>query len=433
MIFKKRKVLLISYVWPPAEGVGVLRAMKFAKYLPEYGWQPMILTAKPESPASQSIGEYSFGSKVFRTEYKDVIGDIKSLFHAAVPAPERRSGAGVVRSAARVSIAREMISIPDEQIGWYKFAVEEGVKIIKTEGADLIFSTSPPETAHLIAKQLKRRYGIPWVADLRDLWAYDHFRPRHPLKKIILKMMEKNVLKDADAITTVSRPWAEKLRSSVRDMRDKIKVIENGYDEEDFSRIGYTKNDKLTISYTGKLHKEHQPIDGFFKALKELVREGRIARNKVTVKFYVFGYDRPDITCLARSYGLDDIVKEFERVSYDKSLEIQRSSDVLLFVQWQGEGGDGWYSAKLYDYIGARRPILALAERGGIVDELITKTSSGLICDSGHSLQEALSKLYSEYAKNGRIRLLCNEEETARHTRRIRTAQLADIFNSLTK
>jgi glycosyltransferase involved in cell wall biosynthesis len=432
MKINRKKVLIISYLWPPIEGVGVLRALKFAKYLPEYGWQPIILTTRPERTCRQQAGGLSGGMKVYRTEYRDIIEDIKGIFRSSRPAPKDRGGADG-RPAKKASVLRELVSMPDEQIGWRRFAVTEGRKIIEADGIDMIFSTSPPETAHLVARQLKRRYRIPWVADMRDLWADDHFRPRPLFKKAILSIMEKKVLEDADAVVTVSEPWAEKLKVTLRNMRDKVRVIENGYDEEDFNPSPFVKNDKFTISYTGKLHREHQPVEFFLKALKDLIKEGRMDRNKLAVKFYILGYDRPDITALAGAYGLGDVVKEFEKVGYDKSLEIQRSSDALLFVQWRGAGGDGWYSAKIYDYLGARRPILALAARGGIIDKLITETSSGYVaCDEG-GLKDAVLKLYNDYIKNDSVKLYCNEDEVSRHTRRLKAAELAGIFDSLTK
>lgn len=409
------------------EGVGLIRAFKFAKYLPEYGWQPLILTAK-EGRENHFDASLEQGIKVFRTEYRDIIGDIKRLgnVHHIEAQPGRRAKKRRIRS-----FARELISMPDEQIGWYKFAVEEGRKIAEEENVDIVFSTSPPETAHLAARRLKKYYNIPWVADLRDLWADDHFRPRPLYKKIALRLMEKNVLKDADFLTTVSEPWAEKLRSSIKGLKDKVRVIENGYDEEDFKDIAYTKNEKFTIAYTGKLHREHQPVNIFLKALRDLAQEGAIDRSKISVKFYVLGYDKPDIITMAESYGLSDVVSQFDKVSYDRSLEIQRSSDALLFVQWQGPSGDGWYSAKLYDYIGARRPILALAQRGGIIDDLVTKTSSGMIADDEHSLKKAILRLYGEYIKSGQIKYEGNGREVSTYTRRLRAKELAGLFDSL--
>lgn len=391
-----KKVLIISYLWPPAEGIGLMRALKFAKYLPSYGWEPVVLTVGIKNGV---VGPEEKDIKVYRTE-------------------------------ALNRLARGLIAMPDEQIGWYKNAVEEGKKILSDEPIDLVFSTSPPETAHLVARTLKRYRNLPWVADLRDLWADDHFRKRHPLKRAILRVMEKVILKYADLILTVSDPWARKLAASLG-AEGKVKVVENGYDEEDFSGVDYKGNEKLMLVYTGKLHKEHQPIDNFLKALRELIDEKRIDPKKIEVRFYVFGYDKPDVNSLAALHGLDGIVAEFPRVRYHESSRIQRRSDALLFVQWQGRGKDGWYSAKLYDYIGARRPILALAERGGIIEDLISRTASGVIAKGHAELKEAILTLYLEHEGKCGIGYNGNEKEILKNTRSQRAEELAGFFDGL--
>lgn len=435
----KRKVLIITYEWPPMEGVGLIRALKFVKYLPGYGWDPIILTVK--SYLNDRSGYAYLQSKhikVYRTEYKDVIEDFKKFFrirtlekrsnHDDNLKQEPRSKTNKLRS-----FFRELLSIPDPRIGWYKFAVLAGKKIVKKENVDLIFSTSPPETAHLIARRLKKCFNVPWVADLRDPWANNHFRLKSPFpKEIISRYMEKNVLKKADQVITVSEPWAQNLRSSIGNMRNRIRVIENGFDDEDFSHLTmHNRNEKFTISYTGKLHKEHQPIDIFFKILKDLIAENRIDRNRINVKFYVFGYDRPNISRLIESYGLNDVIHEHGKVDYNKSHEIQMSSDVLLLVKWQGKGGEGVYTTKIYDYIGARKPILVVGPEGGIIDELIRRTSSGIIAGDEDSLKKAISVLYGEYIKRGYIKHKGNDQEISKCTRRLQARELANIFNSL--
>lgn len=430
-----RKVLMITYLWPPMEGVGLMRVSKFAKYLPEYGWEPVILTVRPASGNPSGQADQPAGMKVHRTAYKDIIGNIKRPFAGSRGNAGRDSGVKTAHAAARKntvsSFVREMIAMPDEQIGWYRSGFEEGKRIIEEERVDLIFSTSPPETAHLIGRALKRQSGLPWVADLRDLWSDDHFRNRIPLKKAMLKIIERKVLGDADSLVTVSRPWAERLCASLEKSCKRAEVVENGFDEADFGNRVYGHNEKFTITYTGKLHKEHQDVDRLFKVLARLIFEKKIDRSKIQIVFYILGYDRPDIDAMAARYGLNGIVTAHEKVSYDESVRIQGSSDVLLFVQWRGRGSEGWYSAKLYDYLGARRPILALSERGGIIEDIITRTSGGIIADNETNLEEALVNYYGEYARNGCIKYNGIETEISANTRRQRTADLAGIFDSI--
>ena len=413
------------------EGVGLIRALKFAKYLPEYGWEPLILTVNGPSEKKSSGLEVPEGIRVFRTEYRDVMGEVKKWFrfkkiHTDGKKNERTTGH---TKPGIPSFAAEMLSMPDEHIGWYKFAVAQGAKVISEERVDAIFSTSPPETAHLVARRLKASSGRPWIADLRDLWSDDHFRKRSRLKRAILRFMERSVLKDADYLTTVSEPWARMLGSSTGRAKDAIKVIGNGYDEADFKDVPYARNDRLTISYTGKLHKKHQRISVFLDAVKGLLEEGLIDRNRLRLKFYVSGYDKPDIKTMAKSYDMSDVIMELDTVDYAKSLEVQRSSDALLLVQWQGEGKEGWYSAKVYDYLGARRPILALAEKGGIIEKLISRTSSGFVAYNADIMKRSLVALYDDFVKNGHVEYRGDERAISGCTRKTRTGELAELLD----
>lgn len=433
---KRRKLLLITYAWPPMSGVGLFRALKFAKYLPEFGWDPVILTVKVGPAELCRDLCYSSDIRVYRTDYRDLLSEVKSIFpkcRRSLEAPDRHVTAKIananIKSGAMASFVRELIAMPDEQRGWFKYGVAEGRKIIELEKADLIFSTSPPETVHLIARRLKRHLRTPWVADLRDLWADDNFRSRTLLKKTILKRMERAILRDADSVVTVSQPWADSLQSFLPEGR--VSVIENGFDEQDLGGVRYRGNEKFTITYAGKLHRIHQPVDIFFSAIKGLVDKGLMDRQKVLVNFYVFGFDKPDIRGIAERYGVSDMVSCHERVDYSSSLKIQRTSDILLFVQWQGPGGDGWYSAKLYDYIGSRRPILALASNGGVAGRLIDSTSSGIIADSENAIKEELLGLYREYCDTGLVAYHGNEKEIMKNTRRERAARLADLFDHI--
>lgn len=430
----KRKALVISYAWPPMEDIGFVRASKFAKYLPEYGWEPVILTVK--CPSNGTIpDDASFRGKVFRTEYEDAIESMKKFFGMRQQASDidniKTAPRAINQKPAMRSIVRRFMPIPDDQIGWYKFAIAEGKKIVDNEKVDIIFSTSPPETSHLIARSLKKYSGLPWVADLRDLWADDHYRQRPILKKILLRFLERRVLRDANHVITVSQPCADKLDDSIYSGKKTVVVIENGFDDADFAGLTGKKNEKFTITYTGKLNVQFQPINIFFKALSVLISEGRIDKTKVDVRFYLTGYNKPDMASMAKIYGLNDVTKELEKVSYEKSLQIQRESDVLLLVPWQGKGAMGWYSAKIFDYLGSKRPILVLAEKGGIIDELIKKTSCGIVANSESEFKKALLNFYDGYIKNGFVEYSGCEEEISKHTRRLRTKSLVRIFESL--
>jgi len=434
----RKKVLIISYLWPPMEGVGLIRASKFAKYLPEYGWEPIVLTVKTAAETDPAGRILADGVKVFRSDYADVVDNLKKAAGGIRPGKKNGISGGLgqggdERKMRGSSLIREMVTIPDEKIGWYRFALEEGKAIIEKENVDAILSTSPPETTHLIARALKSKYGIPWIADLRDLWAEDHFRQRPFIKTALLRIMERRVLAAADAVITVSEPWANVLAKSLGTRGGRVHVIENGFDEEDFEGLMHGGNKKLTITYMGKLHKDHQPVESFFWSLAHLVETRAIDPQKLDVRFYVLGYDKPDITALARHYGLDGTVKEFPKVPYHEALKILRSSDILLFIQWRGRGEEGWYSAKLYDYIGARRPILAFSSKDGIIDRLIKRCSCGIVVDGMEEAEGALRTTYNEYISAGHVNYYGDDRQIGRLSRSMRTKDLAAILDQLTE
>ena len=210
-----RKVLIIAYYWPPAGGAGVQRVLKFAKYLPQFGWEPVILTVEtPDSP----IEDYSLledippNTKVYKTKalepfnfYKKVTGRKK----------EEKISSDILVDNSRSSFVEKLskwirlnLFIPDAKIGWIPYAVKNGLKIINDENIDLIFSSSPPHTIQKIGKKLSKKSKLKWVADFRDPWMeivhYQNVR-RNFITKYIDSKLEKSILKTADGITTISK------------------------------------------------------------------------------------------------------------------------------------------------------------------------------------------------------------------------------------
>jgi len=401
-----KKVLIITYAWPPKGGVGVMRVLKFAKYLPQFGWMPSIITTDENAPGSpyrgEDIGINLAAYRVIRTRYK-------SLF---LKLPDR---------------LRKVILMPDIHRGWFDSAYETAVSLLKEEKFDAIFSTSPPEISHLIARALKKRFGIPWIADLRDLWSDDHFERESFLRHGPSLKMEKEVLNDADSIVTVSKPWADKLAKTSG--VTKINVITNGFDEEDFHDIPLRHSQQFTMAYTGKLHEEMQDPEMFFKTLSDCIQEGLIEKSGIDIKFYTIGFRKARIKELAKKYFLDDVVDEYPAVQYKESLRIQRESTLLLFFQWKGERG--WYSAKLFEYIGSGKPIFAVSERDSVSGNLIKELNAGFVSTCSKELKQLLLACYKCYREKGYVSLETSKEKIQLYTRKNLTRLLANILDGL--
>lgn len=404
-----KKVLFITYSWPPKGGVGVMRALKFVKYLPKFGWMPTVLTTGDNARASMSRSEdvgmdMSF-YKIVRTGYEEKFAFL----------PDR---------------LRKLLLVPDANIGWLYYAVDEALKLHEEEKFDVIFSMSPPSTVHIIGKLVKEKTGLPWIADMRDLWSDYHFEKEFFLKKRIFSVpLERKVLKDADAITIVSSKWATDLARTSRVTPSKIKVITNGFDEEDFRGISSVRPEKFTLGYTGKLDRAAQDPEVLFDVISECVKDGSIDRNKIDIEFYTLGFEKADISGLASKYEIDDIVKERGPVDYKEALRIQKNSSILLFFQWKG--ADGWYSAKIFEYLGSRRPIVVTSEKGSIVNSLVRELNAGFVANSKNDLREILLKCYSEHEKYGFIASGIDEEKLKSYTRSHVAQELAGVFNEL--
>ena len=253
-----KKVLIITYYWPPSGGPGVQRVLKFAKYLPEFGWEPIILTIKNgEYPAIDNtlLKDIPKNCKVYKSKafqpsflYRKFTGmkkdekiPVASLANKDVNWKKRIS-----------NWIRLNIFIPDAKIGWLPFAIKEGKKIIQSEKPDIIFSSSPPPTVHLIAKKLAKWSRIKWIADFRDPWTDIHYLQNqkiNPISKKFNKNLEIEVIKTCESATCVSENFVNLLTNQ---FNSKFNIITNGFDTE--TKFNVKKNpEKFTILYIGGL------------------------------------------------------------------------------------------------------------------------------------------------------------------------------------
>jgi glycosyltransferase involved in cell wall biosynthesis len=284
-----KKVLIISYYFPPSGGPGVQRVLKFVKYLPEFGWQPVVLTVKDgDFPARDEslLNEIPKDVKVFRTDifepynyYRKLTGRKKGQ---AIDVDNIEKGSKK-RFSDRISeFIRATFFIPDARRGWKKYAVKEGKKIIDTEKPDLIFSSSPPYTCALIAMELKKYAGkkgrkIPWVSDLRDAWTDYLTTPnRWFLPKKIDKKYERTSLDKADVLTIVASGMKDDFDKKYPQISKKTKyvLLRNGFDSDDYKNAQYENktNEKFTVVYTGSMYGKRNPYY-FLDTVAELVNQ----------------------------------------------------------------------------------------------------------------------------------------------------------------
>jgi len=368
-----KKVLIITYYWPPAGGPGVQRVVKFTKFLPEFGWQPIILTVdNPTSPATDEslLAEIPKECKVYKTAtlepfniYKYITGRKKNDLlskNTIIKSPGEKYSEKISR------IIRANLFLPDARVGWIPAMVKEGLKIIQNEKPDIIFSTSPPHSLQLGAKKLARKTGLKWVADFRDPWIeayWDSEIERIDIANRFNKKLEMSILKNADIITTVSEGICD-LFANKLDKR--YEAIYSGMDLINKERI---KSSNFQIIYLGNMSKYQSP-DPILKAIAML------STNKQSrIQILFIGQVYKEFIEIFKSQNIRIEIRDF--LPRTEMMKTAKSASLLLLINLPTVYAKGLMTAKVFDYLSLRKPILAIGEKGGSLDELLIKTGSG--------------------------------------------------------
>jgi glycosyltransferase involved in cell wall biosynthesis len=423
-----KKVLIISYKFPPDPNIGGFRIHGLAKYLPEFGWEPIILTTPlPRNPNAQF--------RVIQTPYYDVIGTWKKRV-GLKPEVGVKKQFGITAHKNKKSLLDyiliflgEIIAYPDAHKGWYKYAVKAGSEIFKNENIDAMISSFSPITSHLIAKELKIKHKIPWVADFRDLWSQNHDYPYGYIRKFFDRRLELKTLLPADALVTVSPLWAEKL--SALHGGKATYTITNGFDpvQMNTKRLGLTS--KFTITYTGGILTGKQDPSKLFAALRDLISDGTMDPKDVEVRFY--GHERDWLPSEIRKYGLSAIVRYYGMVPREISFEKQRESQLLLLLNWEDQREKGVYPLKVFEYLGAQRPILATGGFGkDMIERLLDETKVGVYAKEVEDIKGILSGLYAEYKRNGEITYNGNVKKINEYSYREMARKFAEVLDQVT-
>ena len=316
---------------------------------------------------------------------------------------------------------RSVTELPDPTIGWYPSAVRAGLRLAQEWRPDLIYSTAPPHSAHLVARRLSRRLGVPWVAELRDLWTddpYYHHPPQPRWRAALERRMEAWAFAQASGFVAVTEGAAERLHSR---FDQPVAVVMNGFDPADFddSEAGprAASAEPLQLVYTGTLYAGRRDPSLLFQAL---AREKRLKR-RIHVRFY--GADQHIVHTLAQRFGVGDFVTVYPAVPRKQALRVQQQADVLLLLAWPDVAEQGVIPAKLFDYIGARRPILAVGNENGEAAQIIKRHHFGMASGSPTEIAMILMGLCQQKAKGV---LACPADADAR-TLFERTHQFAHL------
>lgn len=449
----KQKVLLISYIFPPIGGGGVPRPLKMAKYLAEMGWEVHVLTVdvtyhatKDESllkelPSNVFIHRAKEWNPVELLRGRPTLTSSGQAPTSASPQVQPSGLKKLIKShlipwAKRVKNAA---MIPDDMIGWLPDAVKLGEKVISDHKIPIMFSTSGPYTCHLVARSLKRKTKIKWIADFRDPWTQNMHRSGIKLREMWEEKMEQSVMDEANAITTVTQRFAENFRQKYSTSIKRMEVIYNGFDPQDYKNIEVLPNDgKFTLIYPGIFYKERNPRL-FLQAVAELLQENRINRSDLKLQFAgVFDYPgyTDNIDCV-RKLQLEDMVEIMGNLPHKKALSAMKSADVLLLIGDTAPGSEAYIPGKLYEYMAIGHPILALSFEGESTG-IIRRFQLGEVVDplDKEAIKKAFLTLFQQWQQHKtevspESEKASQDEELIIYNRQFQAQQLDKLMSEL--
>jgi glycosyltransferase involved in cell wall biosynthesis len=412
------KVLLVTLYFPPAGGGGVQRPLKFATHLPELGIETHVLA--PDDPKwvhrDDELAPPSL-AWVHRARYLGPKG--------RKPAEELHGTRGLERVTRQARLAGRRLLVPDENVPWNLTAIPAAIRIAKREGIDVVLTTSPPSSVHLIGAAVKRATGIPWVADLRDsIVAHPHRRA----DRLAVRAKEqgehavaKLVTRSADAIVCVSEAIADEMRE--REPRGRIVHISNGSDFDDFAGLEYHRGDRFRITHTGSFFGRRDPRP-FLTAL---------ARVDDVVARFVGDFRSADREW-AETLELGDRLQLVPYAPRRHALELQRDSEaLLLLIPDAGGRGRGVLSGKVFEYLAAERPILAVVPPDGAAADLLRETGAGIVVapDDVDGIARELTALRDGWRAGALDGTPLSDEWKLKLSRRTRVEELARLLEEL--
>ncbi len=439
------KILLIAWYFPPSNTIAAVRLGKLAKFLKKGGHDIRVLSAKglPYAPTlpveipEECIHRTAWtninalGPKV-KDWVRRLLGRTPS---GAAPAPAKTDPAVIAArkpprgteyfGSTASKLFQLLFNFPDKQIGWFRAARREGLRMAQEWRPEAIFATAPPFTALLIGYSLSKATGVPLIVEYRDRWSDDPYYPPPWWRRRLERWMEGKITRHAVAITTVSEPWARAYRARYE---KPVAVIYNGYDPSDqpqgvstVAAGGWPDRGILRIIHTGGIYRGRRDPSPLFAAIS---RHADL-RHKVRVVFYGIATDY--VGALARDHGVEDAIEVHGRVDHAESLRQQRISDVLLLMQMDSPLEQGNVPGKFFEYLGARRPILILGWDQGVPATIVKERNAGAATTDPDAITAQLRAWIAAKERTGNLPDL-SEEVCAGFTHEEQAAHLAGFL-----
>ena len=418
------KVVIITYYWPPAGGSGVQRWLKFVKYLQNFDIEPIVYTVENANYPKEDntlLNEVPSTIKIL----KQPIWEPTNLFFWKKKQAQKSDVSNATNNSF-FSFIRGNFFIPDPKIFWVNSSVKFLHQYLKENKVDVVVSTGPPHSTHLIAKKLKQKNNIKWIADFRDPWSNLYYNKEFKQLSFAKKKNEKlenSVFKNADCILTVSNS----LKKEFDEKAARVEVITNGFDDEVVTDHVITLDKKFSISYIGLLPKQSNP-KLLFKVLNNLCLENVDFKNDLILNF--IGDISEDVKQEIETYNLLENAEFIGYVSHREAIEYQKKAQVLLLLIPDVEKSEGILTGKLYEYLTAKRPIFAMGPEIGDLSEILKNTNAGVVIgfDNEAKLTSEVRKLYEQY-KTGNLQV--NSKNIDQYHRKELTKSLSEIIKNL--
>ena len=418
------KVLIITYYWPPAGGSGVQRWLKFVKYLQNFDIEPLVYTVENANYPKEDTSLNNEVPKNVKVLKQPIWEPTDLLFWKQKN--QQKSDVSNAVNNGFLSFIRGNFFIPDPKVFWVNSSVKYLHKYLQENKVDVIISTGPPHSMHLIAEKLKKKNKIKWIADFRDPWTdlyYNkEFKQLSFAKNRNLKL-ETSVFKNADCILTVSNA----LKKEFAKKATRVEVITNGFDDEVLAENSVKLDKKFSISYIGLLPKQSNP-KLFFKILNEICHENSAFKNDLKLNF--IGDISEDVKQEILSNNLIENTNFIGYVSHKEAIEYQKKAQVLLLLIPDVQKSEGILTGKLFEYLTAKRPILAIGPETGDLSEILKNTNAGVVVgfDNEAKLTSEIKKLYQQYTSGV---LKVNSINIEQYHRKELTKSLSEIIKNI--
>ncbi|APZ46603.1 glycosyl transferase family 1 [Polaribacter reichenbachii] len=418
------KVLIITYYWPPAGGSGVQRWLKFVKYLQGFDIEPIVYTV---DNANYPKEDASLVNEIPKdvTILKQPIWEPTDVLFWKKKNQQKKDISNSTNSGF-LSFIRGNFFIPDPKIFWVKPSVKFLNQFLKEKPVDVVISTGPPHSMHLIAKKISQKNNIKWLADFRDPWSDLYYNKEFNQLSFAKKRniaLENSVFNSTDCLLTVSNT----LKMEFTNKTKRVEVITNGFDDEVATKNIVRLDKKFTISYIGLLPKQSNP-KLLFTVLQKLCLEDAIFKNDLQLNF--IGDISDEVKKEIEFNNLIDNTEFKGYVSHREAIVYQKKAQVLLLLIPNVKKSEGILTGKLFEYLTAKRPILALGPEKADLSEILENTNAGVVVGFNNEvkLTSEIKKLYQQY-KEGSLQV--NSKNVEQYHRINLTGQLAIILKSM--